>query len=334
MRRKVICLVGAAVVAAVVAYRMFYGPCVASERVVEVAAAEPYAVTMEKIHDAIDNDAAFDFYARRISLDGAVKPGRYTLREGMTVIEVARLLKIGEQRTARLTINNARTPESLAGRISHQIDIDSLTMLTALRDEKLAAELGYDSPESMFSIFLPDTYEVYSDIGAEELVRRMKRESDRFWNDETRRGQLERLGMTPLEAMTLASIVHEETNRVDEMRRIAGVYMNRLRSGMLLQADPTVKYALGDFTIKRILLRHLQVDSPYNTYMHAGLPPSPIAMPDRAAIEAVLDYEHHDYYYFCARAALDGYHEFARTLAEHNRNAAAYHRALERLNIR
>ena len=134
--------------------------------------------------------------------------------------------------------------------------------------------------------------------------------------------------------MTLASIVHEETNAQDEMPRVAGVYMNRLRKGMPLQADPTVKYAVGDPTLKRILYRHLEVDSPYNTYKHLGLPPTPIAMPDMAAIEAVLNYEQHDYYYFCARPEMDGRHNFARTHSEHERNAAEYHRALNNMKIK
>ena len=207
-------------------------------------------------------------------------------------------------------------------------------MLDALRDPELVRELGFDSAEAMFSIFIPNTYEFYSEITAEDLVRRLKVESDKFWATEEHQRGLERCGLTPLEVMTLASIVHEETNATSEMARIAGVYMNRLKKDMLLQADPTVKYALGDPTIKRILKRHLEVDSPYNTYKHKGLPPTPIAMPDVAAIEAVLNYEVHDYLYFCARPEFDGKHNFARTIQEHNRNARAYHEALNKRNIK
>ena len=194
--------------------------------------------------------------------------------------------------------------------------------------------MGFISAEAMFSIFLPNTYEVFPNIGAEELVVRLKDESDRFWSKECNKAKLEDIGLNAYEVMTLASIVHEETNAVDEMPRVAGVYMNRLKKGMFLQADPTVKYAVGDPSLKRILYRHLEVESPYNTYKHLGLPPTPIAMPDMAAIEAVLNYERHDYYYFCARAELDGRHNFARTHAEHERNAAAYHRALNNMKIR
>lgn len=338
MRRKVITIaIVAMAVAAVgvfIAYRMLYGESVDREVTIEISSDESYEQVLDKVHAVIDHDAAFDFYADRISLRTSFKSGSYTLRKGMNVIEVARLLKIGSHRTVRLTLNNARTPEALAGKIARRIDADSTAMLAALRDESLVEELGFDSPEEMFSIFLPETYEVYADVKPEDLVRRMKRESDRFWADDRRRAAAEKIGLSPLEAMTLASIVHEETNRADEMPRIAGVYLNRLRRGMPLQADPTVKYALGDFSIKRVLLRHLEVESPYNTYINTGLPPSPIAMPDMAAIEAVLNSERHDYYYFCARPEMDGYHNFASTLAQHNRNAAAYHRALERLNVK
>lgn len=215
-----------------------------------------------------------------------------------------------------------------------QIDADSVTILSTLRNESIIKEMGFGSAEAMFSIFLPNTYEVYADITPESLVWRLKRESDKFWASESRQAKLEALGMTSYEVMTLASIVHEETNVAEEMPRIAGVYINRLKRVMPLQADPTLKYAAGDPTIRRVLDKHKSIESPYNTYKYVGLPPTPIAMPDMAAIEGVLNYEKHDYLYFCARAEMDGRHNFARTLAEHNKNAKEYHRALDRLKIR
>ena len=289
---------------------------------------------IDKVERYIDNDLAFEFYARYINLDEGIEAGTYTFEEGMTVREVARTLKFGSDKSVRLVINNARTPEVLAGKIAMQIDADSVAVLSALRSETLIKEFGYDSAEAMFSMFLPNTYEVYCDVSPEDLVRRMKQESDKFWSDERRLKGLERSGLTPYEAMTLASIVHEETNAKDEMARVAGVYINRLKRGMLLQADPTLKYAAGDPTIKRVLNKHKEIDSPYNTYMYIGLPPTPIAMPDMAAIEGVINYEDHDFLYFCARPEMDGRHNFARTLSEHNRNAAAYHRALDRMKIK
>jgi UPF0755 protein len=234
----------------------------------------------------------------------------------------------------RLVINNARTPEALASKIAMQIDADSLSMLAALRNDAIIKALGFKSAEAMFSIFLPNTYEVYADTTPESLVWRMKQESDKFWASDVRQSKLKALDMTAYEVMTLASIVHEETNVAEEMPTIAGVYINRLKMGMPLQADPTLKYAVGDPTIRRVLEKHKSVESPYNTYKYVGLPPTPIAMPDMAAIEGVLNYEKHDYIYFCARAEMDGRHNFARTLKEHNRNAEAYHRALDKMKIK
>lgn len=315
-------------------YQMFYGPAVEERVTVVLRDEESYAEMTEKVKRSIAYDWAFDFYARYLGLDGGIEPGAYTFEEGMNVIEAVRTLKFGSDNSVRLTINNARTPEILAGKIARQIEADSVAVVAALRDEALIEEMGFDSAEAMFSIFLPNSYDVYADISPEALVRRMKQESDKYWSDAERQKLLARVELSPFEVMTLASIVHEETNARDEMARVAGVYINRLRIGMPLQADPTLKYAAGDFAIKRVLDRHKEIESPYNTYMYAGLPPTPIAMPDMAAIEGVLNYEDHDYLYFCARPEMDGRHNFAKTLAEHNRNADAYHRALNRMKIR
>lgn len=338
MRKKIIyATLFLAVVVGVITflgYEMFYGSAVDKRFEVTIISDESYDENIAKVKEGIHYHAAFDFYADHINLRDRLKAGVYTIEEGMTVIDVARMLKIGSNATIRLTINNARTPEALAGRIARQTGIDSVEMAATLRNKDLISRMGFNSAEAMFSIFLPNTYEVFPNIGAEELVVRLKDESDRFWSKECNKAKLEDIGLNAYEVMTLASIVHEETNAVDEMPRVAGVYMNRLKKGMFLQADPTVKYAVGDPSLKRILYRHLEVESPYNTYKHLGLPPTPIAMPDMAAIEAVLNYERHDYYYFCARAELDGRHNFARTHAEHERNAAAYHRALNNMKIR
>lgn len=338
MKKKIIAVLLVVVVIVTVTgvwgYYMFFGPAVEERVIIILRSDESYEQMTDKVKASLVYHVAFDLYAKRINLDRGIDPGSYTFEKGMTVIEVARTLKFGSNNAVRLVINNARTPEALAGKIAGQIDADSVSVLGALRSTKLIEEMGFDSAEAMFSIFLPNTYEVYADISPEALVRRFKSESDKFWSDSRRKSQLERLGMTPFEVMTLASIVHEETNATDEMARVAGVYINRLKIGMPLQADPTLKYAAGDPTIRRVLDRHKSIDSPYNTYMYLGLPPTPIAMPDMAAIEGVLGYEEHNYLYFCARPEMDGRHNFATSLAEHNRNAAAYHRALDRLNIR
>ena len=338
MKRKffVVILVLAVVVAvtAVWGYQMFYGEAVEERVTVVLRDDESYEKQLDKVKSIVAYPMALGIYANYIDLDKGIEPGAYTFTKGMTVIQVARTLKFGVDKSVRLVINNARTPEALASKIALQIDADSVAIVTALRNENLIDEMGFSSAEEMFSIFLPNTYEVYADITPEELVRRLKRESDEFWADELRQEKLAKLGMTSFEVMTLASIVHEETNAKEEMARIAGVYINRLNRGMLLQADPTLKYAVGDPTIRRVLDKHKSVESPYNTYMYVGLPPTPIAMPDMSAIEGVLNYEEHDYLYFCARAEMDGRHNFARTLSEHNKNAKEYHRALDRLKIK
>lgn len=338
MKRKIVAvilvfvLIGA--VSALWGYKMFFGAAVEERVTVILRSDESYDEMTEKVKSSLLYPFAFDLYAKRINLDKGIEAGAYTFDKGMTVIEVARKLKFGVDNAVRLVINNARTPEALASKIAMQIDADSVSMLSALRDKELIAELGFSSAEAMFSIFLPNTYEVYADISPESLVRRMKAESDKFWASDKRKEQLERLDMTPFEVMTLASIVHEETNVSEEMPCVAGVYINRLKLGMPLQADPTLKYAAGDPTIRRVLDKHKEIESPYNTYKYVGLPPTPIAMPDMAAIEGVLNYEEHNYLYFCARAEMDGRHNFARTLKEHNRNAAEYHRALDKMKIR
>jgi UPF0755 protein len=315
-------------------YHIFFSSAVGERFTIVLRGDESYEQMTEKVKRSIDYDRAFDFYAKRINLDRGIEPGSYTFEKGMTVIDVARTLKFGSDNSVRLVINNTRTPEALAGKIAMQIDADSVAMVAALRSNDLMKEFGFSSAEAMFSVFLPNTYNVYRDVEPESLVRRLKQESDKYWADEERLAKLERSGLTPYEAMVLASIVHEETNAKSEMATIAGVYINRIKRGMPLQADPTLKYAVGDPTIKRVLNKHKEVESPYNTYKYLGLPPTPIAMPDMAAIEGVINYEDHDYLYFCARPEMDGRHNFARTLKEHNRNAAAYHRALDKAKIK
>ena len=316
-------------VAAYFGYTMFYGPAVADDFTVRITPRTEYESVLDKVKANSKYNWAFEFYADYLDLKSALRVGTFRIEKDMSVMTIVRTLKYGESVTLRLTINNARTPEALAKKIAAKTNISEEDMLKTLRDSTLIAELGFDSAEAMFSIFLPNTYELMCDVTPRDLVLKLKAESDKYWSSSKRKEQLERLGFTPLQAMTMASIVHEETNAESEMARIAGVYVNRLKKDMLLQADPTVKYALNDPSVKRILKRHLKIDSPYNTYKHKGLPPTPIAMPDLVAIEAVLNYEEHDYLYFCARPEFDGKHNFAETLEEHEKNAKAYHDALD-----
>lgn len=328
----VLLLVGGVV--AYYCYGMFYNSAVDEVFTVRITPKTTYEAVVDKIKKNSEYNWAFEFYAEYLELESNLRVGTFRIEPGMSVMTIVRTLKYGDSITTRLTINNARTPEALAKKIAAKFEFSEQDMLSTLRDSTLIAELGYNSAEEMFSIFIPNTYELFSDISPRSLVLKFKEESDKFWASKERQRKLDRVGLSPLEVMTLASIVHEETRAKSEMPRIAGVYMNRLEKDMLLQADPTVKYAINDPSVKRILKKHLKIESPYNTYIHKGLPPAPIAMPDVAAIEAVLDYEEHDYLYFCARAEFDGKHNFAETLEEHNKNARAYQDALNKRNIK
>lgn len=262
----------------------------------------------------------------------SVQTGNYKLGKGDSYRTLLNQLYYGRQTPVRVTFNNIRTLDRLAGAVSRYTLADSTSMLAHFRAEaeKSGERVNY------IARFIPNTYEVYWTITPEEFSAKMKEESDKFWNSKNRKQRAADLGFTPEEVTTLASIVIEETKVEREMSDVAGVYINRIGKGIPLQADPTVKFAVGDFSIKRVLNRHLEYPSPYNTYKNTGLPPGPICAPPIAAIDAVLDYadKRHNYLYFCANADFSGSHSFAATLAEHNRNAEVYHRELNRRNIR
>jgi UPF0755 protein len=320
----------------IVAYNSFYGNAIEQESSIYINPETSYDQLCHNIENAIGNSAfkvaAFNLYASHINLHNRYKTGHYYLTKGMSVIRIARNLALGEQTPINLIVGGARTIPQLASKLSQQIAADSAKLVELLYDKKIRASHGYVR-DSIMAMFIPNTYEVYWTITPEQLLQRMHREYDAFWNS-SRESKRKGLKMSRYEVITLASIVYEETKAVDEMARVAGVYINRLRKGMPLQADPTVKYALQDFGLKRILHKHLRTKSPYNTYVNKGLPPSPICIPSIAAIDAVLDYEKHSYIFFCARPELDGRHNFARTLSEHNANARAYSAALNKLKIK
>ncbi|MBR5715223.1 MAG: endolytic transglycosylase MltG [Bacteroidales bacterium] len=252
--------------------------------------------------------------------------GAYKLVGGMTATQVARKLALHQQDPVRVTFNNARLKEQVAGKMARTLMADSVAILKAMLDPAFLAEAKVDAA-NVASIFLPDTYEVYWNIKPEELMQRMLREYNRFWN-EKRQQQAKALNLSPREVSILASIAEEETTNRQERGTVARLYWNRLQQGMLLQADPTIKFALGDFALKRILLRHLTVDSPYNTYRYAGLPPGPIRVVEKATIDTILNSRPNNYLYMCAKPDFSGRHNFATSLAEHLRNADAYHQAL------
>ena len=261
-----------------------------------------------------------------------MKSGRYAIEPDMSNRHLLNRLRFGQQTPVRITFNNIRLIGELAGRLTGQLMIREEELLSFLRDEKRCGSLGFDTI-GIKTLFIPNTYEVYWNISAEKLMERMKREYDVFWN-ESRLNKAKALRLSPVEVSILASIVEEETAVSDEYPVVAGLYINRLHKGMLLQADPTVKYALGDFSLQRVLTRHTETESPYNTYRYGGLPPGPIRIPSINAIDAVLNPTKHNYLFMCAKEDFSGRHNFAVTLSEHIRNAQKYHAELNRRGIR
>ncbi len=284
-----------------------------------------------KLNDVLNNYKAFKWVSKKKNYHDAIKPGRYVLEQGMNTNQVVNMLRGGLQKPIDVTFSNIHFKEELAGKVSKYIQADSLSILTLFSDKSKIEGYGF-TPETFRAMFIPNTYEFYWTTTADEFAERMHKEYERFWNEE-RRNKAKEIGLTPVEVTILASIVQSETAKNDELERIAGLYINRLKRGQLLQADPTVKYAVGDFSLKRILNSHLEIESPYNTYKYAGLPPGPINFPEVSSIDAVLNYEKHNYIYMCAKPDFSGYHNFAATLAQHNRNAAAYRAALNENRI-
>ena len=276
--------------------------------------------------------AAFAPLMEHYKYDQRVKPGNYAIRPGDSMRDICLRLLSGNQTPVKLVVPSVRTLDRLAGAVGKQLMADSAAVITLLTDEHYLDSLGYNLATAP-CMFIPNTYEVYWTMTPEQFVARMLKESKRFWND-ARLAKAKAQGLTPSEVITLASIVDEETAKDDEKPLVAGLYLNRLKRGMLLQADPTVKYAVGDFELRRILYVHLQANSPYNTYKYAGLPPGPIRIPTIAAIESVLSPAKHSYIYMCAKEDFSGYHNFATTLTQHNANARRYQQALNKLGIK
>lgn len=264
------------------------------------------------------------------NLDKKYKPGKYEIKNGMSNRDLVKLFKSGKQTPVRITFNSVRTLNHLAGKISGKLEVDSSALMKFWNNKSRIMELYKLELEELPSMFIPNTYEFYWNTDAEEFTNRMQKEYKKFWTDK-RKSKAEKLGLTPTQVITLASIVQsEQTRHKDEWPIIARLYMNRLKKRMLLQADPTVIFALGDFSITRVLKRHLEVNSPYNTYKHIGLPPGPIMIPEGACIDAVLDAPEHDYIFMCAKEDLNGKHNFTASLDEHNRNAKRYQIALRK----
>ena len=287
-------------------------------------------MTSQDILCALDtvvlNDRSLARCFRKEEVAQKLKPGRYVINESTTSIYVARMLNFGWQTPQNMTLSGTiRNKEVLAKRISMQMMADSASIAAALDSAEFLSEYGF-TPQNVFALFLPDTYQMYWTASVKDIFDRMKKEYDIFWNPD-RVAKAEALKLTRMQVSVLASIVSGETLKSFEYPQIAGVYLNRYRKGMKLQADPTVAFCHG-YTLDRILKKHLSIDSPYNTYKYAGLPPAPINVPPKACIDAVLNPDKHGYLYFCASPEFDGTHLFAVSYKEHLKNARAFQRAL------
>lgn len=288
---------------------------------------ENYEKVLEKLekNGVIErNERAFSIFSKVKKLENNIKSGHYVIEPKTSQVDLVRTLANGLQTPVKLVINKVRLKQDFAKKIANQLMLSENDILLAIDNR--------ENSQNLFDNIVCNTYEVYWNISAEKLLERLEKEANKWWENQS--NQLEKIGLSRHEVVVLASIVEEETNKNEEKPTIAGVYINRLKKDMLLQADPTVKYAVGDFTIKRVMYKHLQTESPYNTYLNKGLPPTAICLPEISSLKAVLNYQKHNYMFFCAKEDFSGYHNFATTPNEHYRNAERYKNALNKLGIK
>lgn len=284
-----------------------------------------------KKKDIVRSVSSFTTAAEKMNLVANVKPGRYRLKKGMTNRTLINMIKAGNQEPVKLKFQNIRKKENFAAYLASNLEADSLSFINVLDSTALISKCGFNQ-DNVYAMFIPNTYEMYWNVSPVDFFERMHKEYDKFWNAE-RKQKAAALNLTPAQVYTLASIVDAEALYDKEMPIIAGLYLNRLNRGTLLQADPTVIFANNDFTVKRVTNKLLQVQSLYNTYKYAGLPPGPIMMPSINAIDAVLNRENNDYIYMCAKEDFSGFHNFAATKEQHEINAKKYREALNKRNI-
>ena len=305
---------------------------VSNERVLLI----PSGTSSDEILVLLEKDSIvteLEWFSRTANLkkSNVWKPGRYVFKRAVSHNDVINKLRNGEQAPIRLVVPSKRLPKDLAGAIAAQLEIDSVQVLEQLKSPELAQQYGF-TMEQFRTMIIPNTYEVYWNISSEDLMDRFAREYKNFWNA-SRKQKAQKLNLTQSEICVLASIVKAETSKRDEAPKVAGLYLNRIRKGMALQADPTLIYALGDFEIRRVLDKHKEVVHPYNTYLNQGLPPGPINYPEPNYLDAVLNEERHSYLYMCAKPDFSGYHNFAKTYNQHLTNAKKYQRALNNRRI-
>ena len=288
------------------------------------------------LNPILENSNSFKWVAHKKNYQNQIKSGKYKIDLGMNNNDLVNLLRSGNQITIKLSFNNQDTIEKLAGRIAEQIEPDSLELLTSFTNSDFLKRNNIKK-EQILGMYIPNSYEFYWNTTADNFRDKMLAEYHTFWTD-TRKEQAKKQGLTANEVITLASIVQKETATISERPKVAGLYLNRLNHKWPLQADPTIIFSIKekkgqDIVIKRVLFKDLEIDSKYNTYKYSGLPPGPIAMPDISSINAILNPEKHNYYYMCADVDNFGKHAFAKTLAQHNRNAAKYQQWISKQGI-
>jgi UPF0755 protein len=315
-------------------YNKIFGESVkeSAEIFIPTGASVGDVISLLEEENIINNSSFFQILAdRKNYTDNRVVSGRYTFSKGTSLNQILNKLRVGERTPIKLRFNEVENINDLAEEIAKQMELKSEEFLAVIQDKDFLQKNNL-TEESLSSIFIPNTYEVYWNQSATTVRDRLLKEYKRFWNDK-RKAKAQKLGLTPLEVMTLASIVKKETYQTSEYRIVAGLYYNRIRKGMLLQSDPTVIYCLKlknpKRKIKRVLYKDLKMDCPYNTYVNNGLPPGPISIPSSKIVDAVLNLKRHNYLYMCANATLDGKHSFATNMTEHEKNAQAYRKALD-----
>ena len=280
----------------------------------------------------VNDTTTFNWAAHNMKYVDHVKPGKYRLHEGESNHKFIRMLELGEQEHVVLSFHNIRLKEQFAGFLSKKLEPDSMAFLALLDSDKYVSQYGFNT-DNVYTMFIPNSYEIYWNTAPDKLFKRMYASYEKFWTPE-RKQKAADINLSPVQVSILAAIVDAEALHDDEMPTIAGLYLNRLKKGMLLQSDPTVIFAVHDFTIHRVLNKYLAVNSPYNTYQHTGLPPGPVMMPSVNAINSVLDYKKSDYIYMCAKEDFSGYHNFTDNEAQHKINARKFQAALNARNIK
>lgn len=327
-------ILGLAIAVGVVAYFVVYpNTSVKDDGIIYIRDNDTFDNVLDTLsrRGYLKNSYTFRVVAQLKSYPDLIKAGRYQIENGVNNNELVNKLRAGRQQPIKFTFNNLRTLDQLASLLSHQLSIDSTSFMNLLTDESYVSEFGFTT-ENFPAMFIPNTYQLYWNTSEKEFIQRMYKEYGKFWN-ENRLLRAKQAGLSPVQVIILASIVEEETVKAKEYPIIAGVYINRLKKRIPLAACPTIKYALGDFSLQRVLKKHMTIDSPYNTYKYRGLPPGPVRMPSIQVIESILDYQKHNYLYFCAKSDFSGEHHFSKTLREHNKRANEYHNALNKRKI-